>query len=233
MRQGQFIILDGLDNSGKSTQCRMLLERLKREKIKASKIDFPRHGEPAAWLVDNYLTGKYGSAKELGPYVPSILYACDRFDAASEIKKRLENGEMIICDRYVSSNVGHQGGKIRNGKKRMSYLMWLHKLEYEIFKIPKPDVTLILKTSPELSIKLSKRSGSEEKTKRKNAYLKDGKKDIHENDLIHLRQAMESYLWVAKKFPEQYKVIECLKDGEMLPPENVHNLIWKTIKNKL
>ncbi|OGM89694.1 hypothetical protein A3J77_01680 [Candidatus Wolfebacteria bacterium RBG_13_41_7] len=234
MTKGKFIVFEGLDNSGKSTQTKMLLERLRKEGIKVSKIDFPRHGEPGAWLVDNYLVGKYGSAKEIGPYVPSIFYACDRFDASMDIRKRLKSGQLVICDRYVASNIGHQGGKISDKKKREKYLTWLHELEYDVFKIPKPDITVILKNSPELSMKLSKKKGGDaEKRARKKSYLRGQKSDIHENDLTHLKQTIDSYLWVAKKFPKEYKIIECIKSGKMLTPDEVHKKIWEEVKNKI
>ena len=92
MKKGKFIVIDGSDGSGKATQTALLFNRFKKQGYKISKVDFPRHGEPPAWMVDQYLIGKYGTAKELGPYVPSLFYACDRFDASAEMKEKLEFG---------------------------------------------------------------------------------------------------------------------------------------------
>lgn len=230
MRKGKLIVIDGSDGSGKATQTDLLFNHLKTEGYKVWKVDFPRHGEAPSWMVDNYLTGKYGTAKELGPYIPSIFYACDRFDASREMEEKLKKEEIIISDRYVSSNIGHQGGKIRSSTARQKYLNWLLNLEYGIFKIPKPDITFILKVPPEISMKISKRIANKEKEKRIKSYLGNVKKDIHEKDLLHLKQALESYLWVAKKFPEEYKVIDCVKNGEIISPNAIHEIIWKKVK---
>jgi dTMP kinase len=230
MKKGKFIVIDGSDGSGKATQTALLFNHLKKEGYKVSKVDFPRHGEPPAWMVDQYLTGKYGTAKELGPYVPSLFYACDRFDASAGIKERLDKGEIVLSDRYISSNIGHQGGKIRSVRERQKYLNWLFNLEYGILKIPKPDVTFILKVPAEISVEISKKVASKEKEKRLKSYLGKEKKDIHEKDLLHLKQALESYLWVAKKFPKEYKVMECVKSGKLIPPDAIHGMIWKSVK---
>jgi dTMP kinase len=230
MKKGKFIVIDGSDGSGKATQTALLFSHFKKQGYKVSKADFPRHGEPPAWMVDQYLTGKYGTAKELGPYVPSIFYACDRFDASAEIKKKLENGEIVLSDRYISSNIGHQGGKIRSLKKRQKYLNWLFELEYGIFNIPKPDITFVLSVPPEISVEISKKVASKEKEKRLRSYLGKEKKDIHEKDLLHLKQALESYLWVAKKFPKEYKIVDCVKSGKLISPDAVHEIIWKSVK---
>lgn len=230
MKKGKFIVIDGSDGSGKATQTALLFSHFKKQGYKVSKVDFPRHGEAPSWMVDNYLTGKYGTAKELGPYIPSIFYACDRFDASFGMEEKLKKGEIIISDRYVSSNIGHQGGKIRFSQTRQKYLSWLLNLEYGILKIPKPDVTFILKVPPEISVEISKKVVNKEKEKRIKSYLGKEKKDIHEKDLLHLKQALESYLWVANKFPKEYKIINCVKNGKLMSPDVIHEMIWKNVK---
>ncbi len=109
---GKFIVIEGLDGSGKSTQSKLLTQYLRKEGYKVEKIDFPQHGEKSAGLVDEYLNGKYGSSEEVGPYRASVFYACDRYDASFKIRKWLKEGKIVVSDRYVASNVGHQGGKI-------------------------------------------------------------------------------------------------------------------------
>lgn len=209
---GKFIVLEGLDGSGKSTQCKLLVERLRREGYKVETIDFPRHGEKPAWLVDEYLRGKYGAAKEVGPYCASIFYACDRYDAGFKIREWLKERKIVVADRYLASNFGHQGGKIKNKKERKKYFDWLYNLEYEILKIPKPDYNLILKTSPAFSLKLASKITNKEKKARRKVYLgRSEKKDIHEKDKKHLAGALDSYLQAAEEFPREFKVIECIK----------------------
>jgi len=231
---GKFFVFEGIDGSGKSTQTNLLADKLKKEGYEVEKIDFPQHGERSSALVDDYLNGKYGNAKEVGPYVASIFYACDRYDASFKIRKWLEEGKIVVADRYMVSNMGHQGGKIADKEERKGYFSWLHNLEYDLFKIPKPDYTFILKTAPKLSLELSNKITDEIKIEKRKSYLGDDKKqDIHEKDESHLADTLGSFLHVAEEYPEEFKVIECLNDEKLLAPEIIHQKIWELIKNRL
>ncbi|MCG2690438.1 thymidylate kinase, partial [Candidatus Parcubacteria bacterium] len=126
-RASMFIVFEGIDGSGKATQTNLLFDYFKKQGKEVVKIDFPQHGEKSSGLVDEYLTGKYGKANEVGPYIASIFYACDRYDASFKIRKWLEEGKVVIADRYLASNIGHQGGKIKDEKQREAYLDWLYK----------------------------------------------------------------------------------------------------------
>ena len=225
-----FIVFEGLDGSGKSTQNNLLFNHLRKEGYKVFKTDFPQYGTKSAGLIEEYLNGKYGSAKEVGPYRASVFYACDRYDASSKIKKLLKQGTIVISDRYVASNIGHQGGKIKGKKKRKEYLKWLYNLEYKIFGIPKPDITIILKTSPKFSLKLAHKITDKEKLNKRKFYLSKKKRDIHEKDLIHLKNSLNSYLEAAREFKKEYRVIECIKNNQLIPPDIIHQEIWKLVK---
>ena len=158
MKKGKFFVFEGIDGCGKATQTKLLADYCMKNRYKVEKIDFPQHGERSSAMVDDYLTGKYGNAEEVGPYVASIFYAIDRYDASFKIKKWLSEGKIVVADRYLVSNIGHQGGKLKNKKDWKKYVSWLYDLKYGIFGIPKPDYTFILKTSPEFSLKMSHRS---------------------------------------------------------------------------
>ncbi len=227
---GKFIVFEGLDGSGKSTQSKLLVDHLQKEGYKTAKIDFPQYGTKSAGPIEEYLNGKYGTSEEVGPYRASIFYACDRYDASFKIRKWLEEGRIVISDRYVASNIGHQGGKIKNKKERKKFLKWLYDIEYNIFGIPKPNFTFILKTSPNLARKLAPKITEKEKKKKRKAYLGDKTRDIHEKDLHHLAHALSSYLEAAKEFPKDFKVIECIKDSKLLSPEIIHQKIWGIIE---
>jgi len=231
--KGKFIVFEGLDGSGKSTQSNLLSKRLKAEGFKVEKIDFPQYGKKSAGLVEEYLNGKYGSAKDVGPWVASLFYACDRYDASFLIKKWLKRGRIVISDRYVASNIGHQGGKIKNKKQREKYLKWLHELEYEIFNIPRPDITFILKTSPKLSKKMAPEIHESEKRKKRKKYLGKKIRDIHEKDIHHLTQALDSYLDAARIFPKDFQIIECIENGKLISIEEIHKLIWQKVFHRI
>ena len=115
--EASLLVIEGIDGSGKATQTKLLAKKLNEEGCEVETIDFPQWGTKSVCLLENYLNGKYGSSKELGAYIPSIFYACDRFDASFKIRRWLEEGKVVIADRYVASSIGHQGGKIEDKKR--------------------------------------------------------------------------------------------------------------------
>lgn len=223
--KGLFIMIEGTDGSGKSLQTDLLVAHLKKENYEVEQISFPQYGERSAAMVEDYLNGKFGTAQEVGPYRASILYTIDRYAAAPKIKQWLTEGKIVIANRYVASNMGHQGGKIKDVEERKKYFDWNYNLEYNIFQIPKPDVNLILHVTPEISQKLVDQKGDRE-------YLHGKKRDIHEDDIRHLADAEEAYLNIAKLYPE-FKIIECIKDDNIMPKEEIHAIIWSEISNYL
>jgi dTMP kinase len=220
MKKGKFIVIEGTDGSGKGTQVALLLDSLKKKKIPVEMADFPQYDNFSGAFVAKYLRGEYGTANEVGPYRASVFYALDRYDKSFDIKKWLANGKTVISNRYVSANMGHQTGKIKGKKKRDEFLDWLEKFEYGMFDIPKPDMTILLYMPPEMGQKLVGQ-------KAKRDYTKGKKRDIHEADLNHLKNASEAYLYVAKKYG--WKIINCVEKGVILSREDIHQKILKFI----
>jgi len=222
---GLFIMIEGTDGSGKSLQTELLLNHLRETGKEVEQISFPQYGEKSAGLVEAYLNGEFGTATEVGPYRASILYAVDRFAAANKIRKWLSEDKIVIANRYVASNMGHQGGKIKDETERKKYFDWNYNLEYNILGIPRPTVNLILHVTPEISQQLVDKKGERE-------YLHGKKRDIHEDDLNHLKDAEKAYLNIAELYSE-FKLIECVKDEQILPPEQIHAIIWEEINKHL
>lgn len=216
-KKGKFIVIDGTDGSGKTTQLSLLVERLKNLGHSVEIADFPQYNTKSAGLVEEYLSGKYGNADEVGPYRASIFYACDRYDASFKIRKWLDEGKIVISNRYVTANMGHQGGKIDGEKERKEYFDWLYKLEYEIFSIPRPDLNIILHVPAEISQRLSQQRTRED--------WKGKTNDIHQDDLAHLKKAESVYLEIANTFPNFY-LIECTKNNEILSKEEINNTVF-------
>jgi len=231
MNSGVFIVIDGIDGSGKATQIKLLYSALKNEGREVEKIDFPQYGTKSAGMVEEYLNGKYG---QLDPYQASVFYTVDRFDASHKIKKWLKEGKIVLADRYVAANMGHQGGKIEDDSERIKYLEWLYGFEYNLFKIPKPDYNIILVTSVDLSMKMSNNIEDISKSVKRKAYLGDSNRhDLHERDRGHLENTLKSYLKLATDYPDEFQVINCVKNGQMISKEEVHNLIKQTLKGVL
>lgn len=218
-----FLVIEGTDGSGKTVQFNLLVERLKKNKIPLATADFPQYGKPSSFFVKEYLNGRYGTWKEVGPYKTSLFYAMDRFDAGFGIKKAIEDGKMILSNRYVASNMGHQGAKIEIDKERIKYFEWLYNLEYEIIGIPKPTQTIILHVPAEISQQLVDKKGKRE-------YLGGKKRDIHEQDIKHLLRAEKTYISMAKMFPDDFVLIECAPEGKLLTINEIHDKIWRVVK---
>ena len=217
IRQGKFIVIDGTDGSGKATQTELLAQRMRRAGFEVEIADFPQYNTKSAGLVEEYLSGKYGSPEEVGPYRASIFYAADRYDASFKIKRWLNQGKIVISNRYVTANMGHQGGKIDNPLARKHFFDWLYQLEYEIFNIPKPDLNIILYVPAEISQKLA--------NERKKQDWAGKTKDIHEESLDHLKKAEQTYLEIARSFPD-FSLIECTKNDYIKSREQISYLIW-------
>ena len=223
-KRGKFIVIDGTDGSGKATQTKMLVKRLQKMRRKVRLEDFPQYGQKSAGPVEDYLNGEYGTAQQLGPRIPSIFYAVDRFAAASRIRKYLNAGYIVICNRYVTASMAHQGGKIKNAQARLKFFQWLFELEYNFFGIPKPDHNLILHVPAKIAQKLVDKKGPR-------FYIGAKKRDIHEKDLQHLLAAEATYIKIAKRV--HYPLIEAFQNGMLLTPEQVHELVWRKIRKIL
>ncbi len=219
-KKGKFIVIEGTDGSGKATQTKFLAEKLKLLGVPFELADFPQYGKPSAYFAERYLRGEYGTAEEVGPYRGSLFYAVDRYEKSFDIRKWLAEGKTVISNRYVSANMGHQAGKIKNKAKREKFLKWLEELEYGIFGIPKPDLTILLYVPPEVGQKFVDQKGER-------AYTKGAKRDIHEADLSHLQDAAKAYLEVAKKY--KWKVIDYKTKEGILSLDEVQARIWERV----
>jgi dTMP kinase len=220
-RTGRFIVIDGSDGTGKTTQLDLLVQLLRISGYDVATTDFPQYGAKSAGLVEEYLNGKYG---EVNPQASSIFYAVDRFDASFKIRDWLAAGKVVVSNRYVTANAGHQGGKITDHAERITFFKWLEQLEYGIFGIPKPDLTIIL----DVPVAIAQQLIDKKETTRR-AYNNGKQRDLHESDLEHLQAAEAVYQEIAALFPNT-KLVSCAEDGKLLPPEQIHNKVWELVR---
>jgi dTMP kinase len=228
MKKGKFIVIDGTDGSGKATQTALLVERLKKSKVKVKKTDFPQYDTNFfGKLIGEALHGKYGDFISIDPHIASVLYAADRWEASAQIRKWLDSGVTIIADRYVSANQIHQGGKIHDEKERIDFLKWLDTMEYKVFKIPKPDAVLYLDVPVEVSQTLLKNRVAQAK--------KGGQQsvqDLAETNLKHLEDSKQSALTVVQKDNKWYR-IDCTDNNQMLTREEIHEKVFFVVRTLL
>lgn len=220
-RLGSFIVLEGTDGSGKGTQFRILSERLQSAGYDVALFDFPRYDDPSSYFVKKYLNGQYGSAESVGPYAGSLFYALDRYDIANEIRAALDQGKVVLANRFTGSNMAHQGTKIANTQERRGYFIWLDNLEFEMLKIPRPTLNIVLRVPAEVAQQLVDQKEQRNYT--------DKKRDIHEADLSHMRRSVEVYDNLCQLFPQDFHRIDCIRDGQLLDIDTVADILWKKL----
>ena len=226
--KGKLIVIDGIDGSGKATQTALLVKRLKKEGHKVKTVDFPRYYHNFfGRLVGEYLSGKFGDFITVDPRIASVLYAADRFESGTLIKKWLERGFIVVADRYVSANQIHQGGKIHSLAGRKKFLNWLDKMEYEIFKIPRPDLIVYL----DVPFEVSKKWLENKIVQRSKKYSK-GRRDVAEDNLLHLRDSRASALYL-HRINKNWNKISCCKGLKCMLPQEVHEQVFFVVKKCL
>lgn len=216
-KNGKLIVIEGIDGSGKSTQASLFFKKFKKEGYKVKFIKFPRYDNFFGKMVRRYLDGEFGKAGEVSPYLASTLYAFDRWESREKIMGWLKQGYAVVCDRYADSNKIHQAGKLRNKKDKTQLLKWLNVLEYQVLKIPRPDIVFYLDVKVEIALQLIESQGK--------------KKDIHESDAEYLRASQTEARWLAKKLG--WVKINCIKNGKILPPQEIRKKIWSSLKTLL
>lgn len=211
-QKGKLIVIDGIDGSGKSTQANLLIEYLKKKKIKCKYLDFPRYNEFFGKIVKKYLNGEF---MELGnnPYFASIFYALDRMDMAIKINKWLEQGYFIVSNRYTESNLIHQAVKIKNKNKKQEFIDWIIDFEFKKLGVIKAFKVIYLSVTPDISLNLIDKRGN--------------KKDIHENK-EHLEKAYKNAKYLAKKY--NWILINCVKGNSIMKILDIHKIILKKLK---
>lgn len=219
---GKLIVIEGTDGSGKSTQFRLLSERLEKEAVFFKHLVFPRYSQESSALIRMYLGGEFGTRPEdVNAYAASTFFAVDRYASYKmDWGQWYTSGGLVLSDRYTTSNAVHQTVKVPR-EERMTFLHWLYDLEFEKLQLPKPDLVLYMDVPTDFTEKLLRRREQDTHTQA----------DIHEQDTAYLaacrevgRQAADFYHW---------KVISCVKDGAMRTIEDIHEEIYQCVKKCL
>ena len=219
---GKLIVIEGTDGSGKSTQFRLLTQRLESEHHTFQKLVFPQYAEPSSALIRMYLGGEFGDKpSDVNAYAASAFYAVDRYASYKKVwGKWYEEGGLVLSDRYTTSNAVHQASK-ETGENQKAFLKWLYDFEYDKLGLPRPDLTIYLDVPTDFTEKLMRRREQDTNTQA----------DIHEQDLDYLatcrrtgKTAAEYYGWT---------VIQCVKDGEMRSIEDIHEEIYRHVAASL
>ena len=223
LRKGKFIVLEGTDGSGKTTQLKLLVASLKANGYQVEEADFPQYYTSFfGKLVGRFLKGEFGGNDEVSPYLASLTYAGDRFEAKERIEKWLAQGKLVVANRYTGSNMGHQTAKLPR-KEQVKFLRFLEKLEYEVFGIPKEDLVIFLYMPVVIGQLLIDNKGNR-------SYIGGQGRDIHEADLDHLKKSSEVYLRLVRRYPYWVR-INCFAD-DLLTPQEIHEKVLEVLKKR-
>ncbi len=219
------IVLEGLDGAGKSTQVKLLKEYIQSKGKQLRYLHFPRFDAPVyGELIAKFLRGDFGSINQVHPQLVALLFAEDRRDASAQIREWLDNGDYVLLDRYVYSNIAYQCSKIKDKKESDALRDWIFNLEYNTYNIPKPDVNLFL----DVPISFVDKKLKENREGEDREYLQ-GKDDIHEANIQFQIDVRELYLQQTV-LDKDFIRVECSgTQGEMLPPQDIFANIEKAL----
>lgn len=200
---GKIIAIEGIDGSGKNSQSKLLVQKLNKLGLKSQFLSFPSYEETFFGKeVGNFLNGYFGSINDIHPKLAAILFAGDRWEKANQIRERVSQGVNLICDRYVWSNIAHQGAKLES-EEFETFFRWVEQLEFEVFGIPQSDLNILLNVSPKMANELILKKSLRSYT--------DKKQDIHEKEYTYLEKVHETYCLIAEKY--KWITVNCDDEG--------------------
>lgn len=227
----RFIVLEGLDGTGKSTQIKLLRQYYDKRNIPSYFIHFPRtdtESEVFGLMIAKFLRGDYGPLEHVHPELVALIYAGDRFNSTRDLEEKLDNGIHVFADRYVFSNIGFQCAKIKDQVLRMELLHWIFELEYQYFKIPQPDISVFL----HVPIDFVEHQLKTNRTGDDRIYL-NGKQDIHEQNLEFQKAVEQVYLATCKLMPDRLLYVNCISEqGMMMSPHEIHEKLLTLLSDK-
>jgi dTMP kinase len=214
-----FIVIEGLDGSGKSTQIGMIRKYLENAGIIYHYLHFPRTDiHPFGDLIAGFLRGDFGEIDQVHPKLVASIYALDRMDAKIQMDQWLLKKELILCDRYVFSNIAFQCAKLKNASEKKALAAWIKEIEFNYFKIPKPDLSVFLN----VPFSFIARNLTNQRQGEDRGYLA-GKTDIHEEDLEFQRKVHETYLWQVG-VEDDFIPVDCsASEDKILQAEEIFN----------
>jgi dTMP kinase len=195
---GKLIAVEGIDGSGKRTQVELLTLTLKARGHDVYSTGFPQYDSWFGKMVGQFLNGDLGSLETVDPHFTAMLYAGDRFEAKPKLEAALYNGQIVLVDRYIASNLAHQTARV-SPEKRSSFLEWIEHLEYGIYGLPRENLILYLRVPPQEAQRLVERKSARSYT--------TAQKDLLEASLHHLEDAAEMYDSLSRSVP--WATIQC------------------------
>lgn len=227
---GKFIIIEGTDGAGKTTQLTLLKDWLEKKGYKTKTLDFPQYNQFWGSMVGRFLNGDFGELNNINPYLASLPYLLDQSTQSIYIKKWIQEGYIVLSNRYVTSSMGHQTAKfltkkdIKLNTEANHYLEWLEKAAYEEIGLVREDMTIVLYVDPEVTIKLSR------KAMLRKSYAKA--RDIAEEDKLHQILSARTFQYLSKRFTN-WKLINCMIKNQIDSIPNIHKKVLEVVNSIL
>lgn len=218
------IVIEGIDGSGKGTQAQQLTERLTATGRRVRLLSFPRYRETLfGRAIGDFLNGRFGQLNEVHPFLASVLYAADRFESKSVLADALQQSDVVVCDRYVPSNLAHQGAKL-DGAERDELLRTIERIEFDVFALPRPSLVVLL----DVPVEIAQRNIAAKKPRN----YTDKSADLQEADAVYLQRVRDVYLQLAAS-DANWQRVESVRNGELLSITKIGDDILGRILPKL
>jgi dTMP kinase len=220
---GKLIVFEGGDAAGKATQANLLKDRLISEGREVEMMSFPDYDHnQVGSLIRDWLHGDRGEYMNVDPRVSSVLFAADRFESKPVFESWLDEGKVVILDRYTTANVLHQGAKEPHLDDRAATMRWIHRLEHEIFNLPIPDLVMYLDMPANLRIGLMQKQWAEE----------GRHADVAEMDDRHQAMVDDIAEELLGIYPKHYRLFAS-NDGQVRSREDIHEEVYNFVRGIL
>ena len=225
--RGKLIVLEGIDGSGKRTQLDMLARTLEAHGIEYARLSFPRYEGFFGKMVAQFLNGEFGTLAAVDAHFSALLYAGDRLESKPQMETALAAGKLLLADRYIGSNLAHQGARVP-ARKRPAFLQWLKQLEYEVYGLPREDLVIYLRVPVGQAQRLVGKKAARQYTRRR--------RDLQEANLAHLKQALALYDQLGRQ-PNWIR-IDCAEPGprpatSLRTPEAIHQRVVAAMEARM
>jgi len=219
------IAIEGIDGAGKGTQAGRLVTSLRELGLRVDSLQFPRYGATTfGSAIGDFLNGRFGALNEVHPQLAAVLYAGDRFESRSLLLRMMEENDVVVLDRFVGSNLAHQAAKL-DGQERMALIEWIEKVEYGVFELPRPTLSILIDMSSQMSRELVSRKAARDYTEQV--------ADLQESDLPYLERVRRCYLALAHSRLDWRTVHGLSDEGLLRTIDDVGEEILQLVRHEL
>ena len=216
----ELIVIEGIDGSGKGTQAARLVEQLRAAGRRCELLSFPRYRDTRfGSKIGDFLNGRFGQLDQVSPFLVSLLFAGDRFESKQVLMRALASNDLVICDRYVASNIAHQAAKL-DGAERDELIEWVRYVEHSLYELPQPHRTVFLDLPVAHATRLIA-------LKAQRSYT-DRAADLQEADAAYLQRVHDIYARLAAAGPNWLR-IDCLDAGELKSVDRIAAEVWQAV----